>query len=90
MCSSDLAATVAAGWGGDRCRALLRSDEVAIVWLSVWDAVTDAVEFEAAIPVLVQGARVERRGSHVLVVVGPEPDRLAANVWARSRITTAG
>ena len=84
------AATVAAGWGGDRCRALLRGDEVAIVWLSTWDAVTDAVEFEAAIPVLVQGARIERRGSHVLVVVGPEPHRLAANVWARSRITPAG
>jgi hypothetical protein len=81
------AADIAAGWGGDRCRALGHGDELAIVWLTTWDTPADAVRFETAIPVLIEGAHVERRDASVLIVVAPEPERLAAQVWARSRIT---
>lgn len=42
------AATVAAGWDGDRLMALGRGEELALVWLTSWDGEDDAKEFYAA------------------------------------------
>jgi hypothetical protein len=81
------AGAVAAGWGGDRVRALARGDELVIVWLSVWDSEADAVEFADALPALLPDALVERRDSRVLVLLGRETAGLAARVWSRSRLS---
>jgi len=35
------------GWDGDRLLAFERDDEVALVWLTVWDSTRDAAEFES-------------------------------------------
>jgi len=83
----DAAARIAGGWGGDRLRALARGDELAIVWLTAWDSVEDAIEFADAAPGLVAGARVERRAERVLLVVAPDADALAARVWRQSRVS---
>jgi hypothetical protein len=81
------AGEVAAGWGGDRCRVLMRDEAVVIVWLSAWDTEADAADFAAALPAVVADARVERRGARVLVLVAPDARGLAARVWTRSRIS---
>jgi len=90
--TQDRAVAVADGWGGDRLRALARGDDLLLVWMTAWDAPADATEFFEAIPDVVPGARVERRGEQVLVLVGP-PDVLAglsARVWARTTSTRGG
>ncbi|MGH7895015.1 MAG: hypothetical protein ACREQL_10115 [Candidatus Binatia bacterium] len=76
---------VAAGWGGDRLRALQRRDQVAIVWLTAWDTEADAVEFADAMPQVASGASVERRGDRVLVLLGTTDAALVKRVWRRSR-----
>jgi hypothetical protein len=42
------AASVAAGWDGDRLQALARNGTLALVWLTAWDSEDDAREFFAA------------------------------------------
>jgi len=42
------AATVAAGWDGDRLVALTRGSNLALVWLTAWDSEDDASEFFTA------------------------------------------
>ncbi len=81
------AGEVAAGWGGDRCRALARGDALIVVWLSAWDTEADAVDFAGAVPAIAPDATIERRGTHVLVLLAPDAPILARRVWARSRVT---
>jgi hypothetical protein len=78
------AVAIAAGWDGDRLRALVRGDELAIVWLTAWDSAEDARDFADAVPAMITGATVERRAARVLVVVGPTR-AVAPRVWAASR-----
>lgn len=41
----DRARAIATGWNGDRLVALLRGDDVALLWMTAWDGESDAVEF---------------------------------------------
>ena len=66
------AGSIAAGWGGDRVRALARGDALVIVWLSAWDTETDAIELADALPSLFPEAAVERRGTRVLMLLGAD------------------
>jgi hypothetical protein len=85
------AAGIAAGWGGDRCRVLVRGDAMIVAWLSVWDTEEDARDFAENVPQAVGGAHVERRDARVLVLLAPPDIRgLADRIWARSRISPAG
>src|SRR5207244_4415159 len=43
--TEDRARGVADGWGGDRLRALVRGDELLLVWVTAWDGTPDAIEF---------------------------------------------
>jgi hypothetical protein len=80
------AADVAAGWDGDRLRALQRGGEWLIVWMTTWDTPADAAAFAAAAPRLVPHARVDHRGERVLILVGPDDDPdLPARTWATTR-----
>jgi hypothetical protein len=81
------AGAIAAGWGGDRVRGLARGDELVLVWLSAWDSEADAIEFTEALPSLLPDATVERRGTRVLMLLGPDTAGLATRVWARSRVS---
>jgi len=81
------AGAIAAGWGGDRVRALTRGDALVIVWLSAWDTEADAIELADALPSLLPDATVERRGSRVLMLLGPDTAGLAPRVWSRSRLS---
>ena len=83
------AARVAAGWGGDRLAAFARGQETVIVWLTAWDTEADAMEFADALRVIQPDASVERRGTRVLVLLGPTPPGLAATVWRRSLVDGA-
>jgi hypothetical protein len=80
------AADVAAGWDGDRLRALQRGTQWVLVWMTTWDTPADATAFAAAAPRLVPGAVVDRRGERVLVLVGDggDPD-LRPRIWATTR-----
>jgi hypothetical protein len=80
------AVAIADGWDGDRLRALVRGDELAIVWLTAWDSAEDARDIADAVPAMIAGATVERRAARVLVVVGPT-QAVAPRVWAASRFT---
>src|SRR5438309_868216 len=68
---AERAVLVAAGWGGDRLRALQRGADLVLVWMTAWDSPADAGEFADALPGLVADARVERRGERGLVLLGP-------------------
>ena len=84
---AERAVLVAAGWGGDRLRALQRGADLVLVWMTAWDSPADAGEFADALPGLVADARVERREERVLVLLGPPGlDRaaLAGRVWSRT------
>jgi hypothetical protein len=85
------AGAIAAGWGGDRCRVLVRSDAMIVAWLSVWDSEEDARDFADNVTQVVGDAHVERRDARVLVLIAPPDVRgLAERIWARSRISPAG
>lgn len=80
------AADVAAGWDGDRLRALRRGDDWLLVWMTAWDSPADAEAFAAAAPRLIPGARVDRRRERVLVLVGdPRDPDLRPRIWATTR-----
>jgi hypothetical protein len=86
---SERAEAIAAGWGGDRLRALARGNDLILVWMTAWDSVDDAQEFASALPAVTDGARVERRDDRVLVLLGPSagaPDMgaLAAATWKKT------
>jgi hypothetical protein len=83
----DEAARIAAGWGGDRLRALARGDDVVLVWMTAWDTPDDAAEFAAAMPRVNPDMRVEQRDRRVLVLVGPAPDGLSARVWTETGVS---
>ena len=80
------AAGAAAGWAGDRFRALARGDDVTVVWLTVWDTPADASEFAGALPPVLPAAGIERRESRVLVTIGPAAGTIAPRVWSRSTV----
>ncbi len=80
------AAGVAAGWAGDRFRALAHGDDLAIVWLTVWDTPGDASEFAAALPPILPAAGIERRDTRVLVTIGAAAGTIAPRVWSRSTV----
>jgi hypothetical protein len=84
------AAGVAAGWGGDRMRAYVRGDDVAIVWLTAWDTPGDAAEFAEAMRGRGADWTVDKRERDVLVLVAPAGGNarraLLGRVWARSRL----
>ncbi|TMA58776.1 MAG: hypothetical protein E6J75_04575 [Deltaproteobacteria bacterium] len=84
--TQDRAVAVADGWGGDRLRALARGDDLVLVWMTAWDTRADATEFFEAMPDVLPGTRVERRGERVLVLLGPPDvlDGVSARVWART------
>src|SRR6185295_7291177 len=89
--TSERVDSLAAGWGGDRLRALSRGDELMLVWMTAWDTADDASDFATAVPSLTAGAHVEQRHDRVLVVLGPStgeaPDleRVAAAAWNGTR-----
>ncbi|MEM1417134.1 MAG: hypothetical protein AAGH15_19710 [Myxococcota bacterium] len=56
----------AAGWSGDRLRIYRRGEAGAAVWLTSWDDAREASEAEAA----VLGARTERQGRALVVLMG--------------------
>jgi len=72
---------IAAGWGGDRLAAFARGQDTVIVWLTAWDSDTDAVDFAGAFAVIQPEAAVQRRGTRVLVLLGPAPPDLADRIW---------
>ncbi|HEV7733759.1 MAG TPA: hypothetical protein VGR62_16440 [Candidatus Binatia bacterium] len=82
------AARIADGWDGDRLKAWQRGDDLLLAWMTVWDTEDDATEFAAAMPTMTPGARVEQRGTRVLVLVGPEVPGLAGSLLATSRVVT--
>ena len=49
------AADVAAGWDGDRFMALVRGDDLALIWLTAWDSERDAADFFAAYATILGG-----------------------------------
>ncbi len=76
------AARAAAGWDGDRFAGLEAPDgRVVVVWLTTWDSEAEAQEFERAYAPALQrfspGARLERRGTEVLLVDGAQGEELA-------------
>src|SRR5262249_28988774 len=71
---------IAAGWGGDRLAAFARGQDTVIVWLTAWDSDTDAVDFAGAFAVIQPEATVQRRGTRVLVLLGPAPPDLADRI----------
>jgi len=84
------AAAVAAGWGGDRLRALMRGGAMALVWMTTWDTAADADEWSDALPALLPDAHVARRDLHVLAVIAPpsvDTPPMAAAVLERTRFT---
>ena len=84
------AAAVAAGWGGDRLRALARGDELVLVWMTTWDTPADADEWSGALPELLPSAYVARRDLHVVAVIAPpavDGPATAAAVMDRTRFT---
>jgi hypothetical protein len=88
-----VAERVAAGWDGDRLRALGRGDDLVLVWMTAWDTGADATEFARALPDIAPEARVERRGDRVLVLLVPpegglDPRTLATRVWLDTRAST--
>jgi hypothetical protein len=85
LTSRSQADTAAAGWGGDRFAVYEKRDGKAggrlIVWITEWDAETDAEELQTALRTL-PGWRLERAGpTRVLAVRGGLPDE----TWARVR-----
>src|SRR5207249_4579719 len=46
---AERAVLVAAGWGGDRLRALQRGADLVLVWMTAWDSPADAGEFADAL-----------------------------------------
>lgn len=89
--SRERAAAVAAGWGGDRLRALARGSEMALVWMTTWDTAADADEWSEALSALLPDAHVARRDLHVLAVIAsPAVDApaTAAAVMGRTRFTS--
>src|SRR5262249_46327556 len=56
-----------------------------IVWLTAWDSDTDAVDFAGAFAVIHPEAAVQRRGTRVLVLLGPAPPDLADRIWRQPR-----
>jgi len=90
--TEDRARGVADGWGGDRLRALVRGDDLLLVWVTAWDGPPDAIEFFEAMPDVMPAARVERRGERVLVLIGPPAvlDGLSARVWNRTTSARGG
>ncbi|MEO6953828.1 MAG: hypothetical protein ABI321_18645 [Polyangia bacterium] len=95
--SSDAAAQVASGWGGDAYIALSSSTPTpGLLWSTVWDDEKHAVAFASAMhelqtcwqtddPDLAQGLTIERRGASVAVARGAEGKALFALVHGRGR-----
>ena len=85
---AERAAAIADGWGGDRLCGFARGNTLALVWMTAWDSPADAVEFADAMPTVVPDSHVERHDDRVLILAGaPDPERLAARVWARTTLT---
>jgi hypothetical protein len=78
---AERAAAAADGWDGDRVMAFARGGESVVVWMTVWDSAADAAEFAGAMTAAEPGAHVERRGARVLVLSGPWPAALPAELW---------
>lgn len=76
------AATVAAGWDGDRLMAFTRGTTSLVAWITAWDTPGDATEFADAIRTAEPAARVDRRGTRVLVLLGGWPPELPARLWS--------
>ncbi len=86
---AERAAEIAAGWDGDRVAAFARGAELIVVWMTAWDSEADAAAFAAALGPPSPGTLVERRGTRVLAIMGPWPERLPAELWRTSRQTKA-
>jgi len=71
----------AAGWGGDAWRVYAAGSESFILWVTAWDTLADARDFEALARRVgtVRKGRVERQDDRVLVLLGA-PDDLAEPV----------
>ncbi len=76
------AAEVAAGWDGDRLVAFERGTVSLVAWMTAWDTPGDAAEFADAIRMAAPGARVERRGARVLILLGAWPPELPPRLWS--------
>ena len=90
MFPMERAAAIAAGWGGDRLRALARGSEMVLVWMTTWDTPADADEWHEAIRGLLPDAHVARRDLRVLAVLAPpavDAAAVAAAVMDRTRFT---
>jgi hypothetical protein len=79
------AARIAEGWDGDRLVTFARGQDLVVAWMSVWDSERDAVDFADSITRAVPATSVQRRGRRVLVLRGPAPPGMAAQLWAVSR-----
>jgi len=60
----------AAGWGGDRFAVYAKGEKLVGVWVSVWDDVSEAAEFEEALEDAGRGFFRRREGDRVVIVVG--------------------
>ena len=94
------AAAVADGWDGDRFVAYQRGEEVAFLWVTVWDSSSDAQEFFDSYhevlsvkydvrPSEKDRFYIEKRDNLVLVVEGLEPEDVKSNietVWLKMEI----
>jgi len=70
------ASAVAEGWDGDRMSAMIRGDEVALVWMSAWDSEDDAREFFTAYRSILarkHGEGGAQGGGDVVVRSGAQP-----------------
>ena len=90
--SEEAAARVAHGWDGDRLVAFRRGDEVAFIWVTLWDSEKDAEEFLQGYREILERkygspeSYLERRERLVIVVEGLEKSHVEANIdkiWQR-------
>lgn len=82
----DKASAAAAGWDGDTYRVLEKDDQLLLVWTTVWDDITEAMQFEAALGQRFPpagGRRVSRKENAVVLLDGvPDNAMDDLDTWA--------
>lgn len=65
--------TAAEGWGGDRFRAFFDGKQGFVIWVTVWDTVRDAKEFEGLIKTVRKDATITRKNLMVTTALDVPP-----------------